>query len=118
MIIDDEEMILEIGTTLLEELGYTVLKARDGGEALTIFQKDRERIDLVVLDMIMPGMGGSEVFKKLKEINRDIKVLLSSGYSNDGEASELMSRGCDGFIQKPFSIATFSRIIREILDSK
>lgn len=118
LIIDDEEMILDIGATLLEELGYTVLKAQDGREALTLFEENRNRIDLVILDMIMPGMGGREVFERLKEVKRDIKVLLSSGYSNDGEASELMNKGCDGFIQKPFSIATFSRIIREILDGK
>ena len=118
LIIDDEEMVLDIGATILEELGYTVLKALDGRQALAFFEENRERIDLIILDMIMPGMGGSEIFEELKNIRGDIKVLLSSGYSNDGEASELMSRGCDGFIQKPFSIAAFSRIIREILDGK
>jgi PAS domain S-box-containing protein len=118
LIIDDEEMILDIGVTLLEELGYTVLKASDGREALALFEENREKIDLVILDMIMPGMGGREVFERLKDIKRDVKVLLSSGYSNNGEASELMNKGCDGFIQKPFSIANFSGIIREILDSR
>ncbi len=118
LIVDDEEMILDISTALLEELGYSVIKASDGREAMTLFEENRGSIDLVVLDMVMPGMGGREIFEKIKEIKQDIKVLLSSGYSNDGEPSELMSKGCDGFIQKPFSIATFSQIIREILDGK
>jgi len=72
----------------------------------------------VILDMIMPVMGGGETYDRLKETNPDIKVLLSSGYSINGEASEILDRGCNGFIQKPFNVKELSRRIREILDKK
>ncbi|MCK4790202.1 MAG: response regulator, partial [Desulfobacteraceae bacterium] len=71
----------------------------------------------VILDMIMPDMGGGETYGRLKAINPDIKVLLSSGYSIDGQAKEILERGCHGFIQKPFNLKQLSRKIREILDN-
>jgi len=71
---------------------------------------------MVILDMIMPGMGGGETYDCLKEINPDIRVLLSSGYSINGQANEILERGCDGFIQKPFSMKDLSQKLREILD--
>ncbi len=75
-------------------------------------------INLVILDLIMPGMGGGETFDKLRELNPKVKVLLSSGYSLEGEAAEVMARGCDGFIQKPFDPKTLSEAIHQILDQK
>ena len=74
--------------------------------------------DLVILDMIMPGMSGGETYDRLKEISPDIRVLLSSGYSIDGQAAEILKRGCSGFIQKPFNIEQLSQKIREILAEK
>ena len=76
----------------------------------------RYGIDLVVLDMIMPETGGAQVFDTLKGINPNLKVLLSSGYSLNGQASEILARGCNGFIQKPFDLDSLSQKIREILD--
>ena len=73
---------------------------------------------MVLLDMVMPEMGGGEIYNRLKEINPDIKVLLSSGYSIDGQATEILKRGCDGFIQKPFDMQGLSQRIRKILDKK
>ncbi len=73
---------------------------------------------MVLLDMVMPEMGGGEIYNRLKEINPDIKVLLSSGYSIDGQATEILKRGCDGFIQKPFDMLRLSQRIRKILDLK
>ena len=73
---------------------------------------------MVILDMIMPDMGGGETYDRMKEINPDIKVLLSSGYSIEGRATEILERGCDSFIQKPFNMRQLSQKIREILDSK
>ncbi|MFO7707791.1 MAG: response regulator, partial [Desulfobacterales bacterium] len=87
-----------------------------GPEALDIYRLNRDRIDLVIMDMIMPGMGGGETFDRLKKINPNVKVLLSSGYSINGQASKIMERGCDGFIQKPFNIKQLSAMIRGILD--
>jgi two-component system, cell cycle sensor histidine kinase and response regulator CckA len=116
LLIDDEEMILEVGSGLLQELGYTVVTALSGPEALGIYTARQSEIAMVVMDMIMPGMGGGETFDRLKEINPAVKVLLSSGYSINGQASHIMERGCDGFIQKPFTMQQLSARMREILD--
>jgi PAS domain S-box-containing protein len=117
LLVDDEEMVADVGQKMLQKLGYKVALANSGREAVAIFKRMPHRIDLVVLDMIMPDMGGSETFDQLKILAPDVKVLLSSGYSIDGQASQIMERGCNGFIQKPFNLKLFSRKIREILDA-
>jgi CheY-like chemotaxis protein len=109
-------MIIEVGEEILQALGYKVLPAVSGKEALEIYKNKKDSIDMVILDMIMPGMGGGETYDNLKQINPDIKVLLSSGYSISGQAAEILERGCDGFIQKPFKLRQLSVKIREILD--
>ncbi len=118
LLIDDEKMILDVGLELLEELGYTVLSAMSGQEAIDVFQKDEDNIDLVIMDMIMPGMGGGETFDRLKEINPEVKVLLSSGYSINGQATKIIRRGCDGFIQKPFNMNQLAEKIQKILTGR
>jgi CheY-like chemotaxis protein len=118
LLVDDEPMIIDVGKQLIESLGYRVLVAMNGNEAIEIYKRDMDRIDLVILDMIMPGMSGGEVYDKLKEISPEIRVLLSSGYSINGKATEILKRGCDGFIQKPFNSKDLSRKLREILDKK
>jgi two-component system cell cycle sensor histidine kinase/response regulator CckA len=118
LLIDDEEMIIKVGKELLQELGYEVLSARSGQEAIELYEKNTDKIDLVIMDMIMPGMGGGETFDRLKKINRDIKVLLSSGYSINGQASKILERGCDGFIQKPFNLVQLSDKIKQIISKK
>ena len=118
LLIDDEDTIIDVGQEIIKALGYTVLVARSGKEAIEIYEKNKEKIDMVLLDMIMPDMGGGETYDRMKEINPDIKVLLSSGYSIDGEATEILKRGCDGFIQKPFDMQELSQRIRKILDKK
>ncbi len=115
LLVDDEEVILDVSEKVLKVLGYKVLVARSGAEAIEIFKKHLDTIDLVLLDIIMPHMGGGEVYDRLKEISPVVKVLLLSGYSIDGEASKIMSRGCNGFIQKPFDIMQLSQSIRAIL---
>jgi PAS domain S-box-containing protein len=116
LLVDDEEMIIEVGEEILQTLGYKVLPAVSGKEALEIYKNKKDSIDMVILDMIMPGMGGGETYDNLKQINPEIKVLLSSGYSISGQAAEILERGCDGFIQKPFKLRQLSIKIREILD--
>lgn len=101
---------------MLNALGYKVLLAKSGKEALEVFKKNKEKIDLVILDMIMPVMSGGEVFDMLNNISPHIKVILSSGYSMEGQAAEILKRGCNGFIQKPFNIGNLSKKIREVLD--
>jgi len=118
LLIDDEEMIIKVGQELLQELGYKVIAARSGEEAIRLYLKNADKIDLVVMDMIMPGMGGGETFDNLKAINPDIKVLLSSGYSINGQASKILERGCDGFIQKPFNLNQLSEKIQRIIAKK
>ena len=118
LLIDDEKMILEVGCELLEELGYTVLCALSGPEALDIFQKNSDKIDLVIMDMIMPGMGGGETFDRLRKINPEVKVLLSSGYSVNGQATKILRRGCDGFIQKPFNLNQLAEKIGSIMGKR
>ena len=116
LLVDDEEMIIDVGCQLLEKLGYTVLEARGGKEAIQIYQENRDNIDMIILDMIMPDLGGSEVYDKIKTIDPGVKVLLSSGYSVDGQATEILKRGCNGFIQKPFNLKKLSKKIREVLN--
>jgi CheY-like chemotaxis protein len=86
-----------------------------GKEEIDIFQKDRGKFDLVIMDMIMPEMGGGETFDRLKKIDPDVKVLLSSGYSINGQATKILRRGCDGFIQKPFNMNQLAEKVQKIL---
>ncbi len=118
LLVDDEDMVIEGCGELLDKMGYTVSTAKGGKDAIETYQKKKTPIDLVILDMIMPDMDGGETYKRLKEINPDIKVLLSSGYSIDDQAAGILKRGCDGFIHKPFNIMDLSIKIREILDKK
>ena len=115
LLIDDEDMIIEVGQELLEALGHKVLLAKCGEEAISVYKRNRSQIDMVILDLIMPGMGGGETYDKLKEIDSNVRILLSSGYSVNGQARKIMERGCDGFIQKPFNIEELSMKIRDIL---
>ncbi len=116
LLVDDEEVIIEVGKELLETMGYRVLIAKDGEEAIAIYKKHLDDIDIVVLDMVMPNMGGGKAYDRMKEINPEIKVLLSSGFSINGEASEILARGCNGFIQKPFTMKELSGRVSKILE--
>ena len=116
LFVDDEDIIIRVGKDMIESLAYEVLIAENGKEAIEIYKKNMDKIDMVMLDIIMPVMDGGETYDKLKEINPDIKVLLSSGYGINGQATEILDRGCNGFIQKPFNMRALSKKIRDILD--
>jgi len=116
LFVDDEDMVTDVGNEMLKVLGHNTLIAKSGKEAIEALKKDKGNIDLVILDMIMPDMSGGETYDRIKEIDPDIKVLLSSGYSIDGQADEIIDRGCDAFIQKPFKIKELSMRIREVMD--
>jgi PAS domain S-box-containing protein len=103
LIVDDEEQVLRVCARLVGRLGYRVLTAGTGAEAIACYEAEADAIDLVILDMIMPDMSGSAVFDRLKEIDPDASVLLCTGYSIDAKASELLARGCRGHIQKPYT---------------
>jgi CheY-like chemotaxis protein len=116
MLVDDESMVLEVCKNMLEFLGYQVYVAGSGQEALAVYMEKQKEIDLVILDMIMPGISGGETFDRLREIDPAVRVLLSSGYSINGQAQEIMNRGCNGFLQKPFRLEKLSLSGREVLD--
>jgi len=115
LLVDDEEMVVDVGKQMLERLGYEVLTAASGRDAVDIYKQNGDKIDLVLLDMIMPDMGGGETFDLLRQVNPEVKVILSSGYSIDGKAQDILSRGCNGFIQKPFSLNKLSQKLKDIL---
>jgi CheY-like chemotaxis protein len=116
LVVDDEDHILDACKAMLTKLGYNTMLALSGEEAVEIFRRDNGRIDLIILDMVMPGMDGLTAYEHLKEINPDVKFILSSGYSLTGVVKEILDKGCDEYIQKPFSLSQISLITRELLD--
>lgn len=104
LLIDDEEMAMEVGTQVLEHLGYRVLQARSGKEALEKLKENNHTIDVVILDMVMPEMTGIETFEQIKADFPRAKILLASGFIQDEEARRLLEHGADGFIKKPFLV--------------
>ncbi|MGD9136703.1 MAG: response regulator, partial [Desulfobacterales bacterium] len=118
LLVDDESMIIDVSVQMLKKMGYEVLTAHNGREAIDIFSQNNDKVTIVVLDLVMPGMNGGEVYERLKQIDNNVKVLLSSGYSIDGQAAEILNRGCDGFIQKPFKLNELSYKLREIISKQ
>lgn len=115
LLVEDEEIVASIGEKMLTRLGYRVWIACNGNKAIELYEQRRSDIELVILDMVMPGMGGGEIFDRLRSINPQVAVLLSSGYSLNSQAMEIMKRGCRGFIQKPFNIEKLNQKINEVL---
>ena len=115
LLVDDEERILTVGREICKALGYSVITVDSGKEALKIYKKKKNKINIVILDMIMPEMNGLETFLELKKLNANIKVLLSTGYSIDEKAQEMLRQGCKGYILKPYSVIDFSHKLREVL---
>jgi CheY-like chemotaxis protein len=115
LLVDDEEMVLSVGQEMLRYLGYKVITAQSGRAAIDVVNNQGKELDLVILDIIMPEMGGGETFDIIHEHQPELPVLLCSGYSLNDKASEILERGCDGFIQKPFDLDRLSRRVREIL---
>lgn len=115
LLVDDEDVVLEIVAEMLRSLDCKVVTCKDGDEAVKYYKKSWKHIDLVILDMVMPKMDGRETFLAMREINPDVKVILSSGYSINGKAHELLDEGVMAFIQKPYRRAILSQRIAEIL---
>jgi DNA-binding NtrC family response regulator len=111
LIVDDEEMMLDIEDLMLQRIGYNTLKASNSTEACQLYKNEKEHIDLVVLDLIMPGENGTTTYKRLKRINPDIRVLISTGFGRDGNLEEILTDSHNGFIQKPFK---FEELIKKI----
>jgi CheY-like chemotaxis protein len=115
LLVDDEAMLREVGSDLLQDLGYTVYLAEDGEQALAMFSANRSSISLVILDVIMPKMAGKDAFLQLREQAPDLKILFCSGFSPEGTGAELMQLGAAGFIQKPYTRSALSRAVAEAL---
>ena len=111
-------MIIGVGKALLEELGYHVIVAKNGERAVDAVVRNGHDIQLVILDLIMPGMDGGKTFDRIRELQPLLPVILSSGYSLNGQANAIMERGCSGFIQKPFNIYELSEQVRRVLDQR
>jgi signal transduction histidine kinase/CheY-like chemotaxis protein len=116
LVVDDEKIVAQTGAAMLEKIGFEVLVACSAQAALETFAAHSEKVELVLLDMVMPGASGEEIFRELKAIDPHVKIILCSGYSIHGEASRIMAQGCDGFLQKPFSLEKLSAKIYEIID--
>ena len=114
LVVDDEEIVRRIARTALERAGYTVLLAADGREAVEVFRREAGEIRLVSLDMTMPGRSGEETFRQLREIRRDVPVLVSSGYT-EVEVLERFGDSIDGYLHKPYGITDLARAVHAAL---
>jgi CheY-like chemotaxis protein len=117
LIVDDQETIWDFLIEGLQKLGYSVLLAENGADAVEIYKNNPGQIDLVLLDMIMPKLGGHKTFYQIKAIDPEAKILLSSGYVSEEEVNDLLSRGAEGFLPKPHRLKTLAAEIRRILDA-
>jgi DNA-binding NtrC family response regulator len=118
LIVDDHETIWDFLIDVLQKLGYCVLLAENGLDAVEIYRSNPSEIDLVLLDMIMPKSGGHETFLKLKAIDPQVKVLLSSGFVNEKAVEDLLAQGACGFLPKPHRLPVVAKAIRDVLDGK
>lgn len=116
LLVDDEKVITEVAASMLTSLGYEVLIASNGEEAVSVYQEHQTRIDLVIMDIVMPGMGGGEAIDLIRAINPSAKVMLCSGYSLDGAVEAIMKKGVQIFLKKPFKLKDFCQKIRDALD--
>jgi len=118
LIVDDEEKILDIEDFMLQKIGYNTLKARNSAEACQLYHDEKEHIDFVILDMIMPDENGTTTYKRLKRINPDIRVLISTGFGRDRNLEEILTDSHNEFIQKPFRFKEFIKKIDTILPKR
>ena len=118
LLVDDEQEVLNVGKNFFEKLGYTPLIAHNGLEAVELFKVYKDQISLVVLDLIMPIMDGKQAFAQIKAIKNDTRFIITTGYTVDEKLENLLRQGYHGFIQKPFSLHEFSKVIRTILDKR
>jgi len=118
LVVDDEELIRNSASEMLEECGYSVIKAENGEQAIELYQQHRDTISAVLLDLVMPVLSGKETYQALKQINPEVIVLLSSGFRHDARVDEILSAGAAGFIQKPYSFKDLTKTVKQLTDLK
>ncbi|MBU0514357.1 MAG: response regulator [Proteobacteria bacterium] len=116
LLVDDERPILEIGEEILGQYGYSILTASSGEEALEIYGREGPRIDLVILDLSMPGMGGHKCLKELRAVDPRVRVIIATGYSTQSLSGAAIESQARGFISKPYSLFGLLKMVREVLD--
>ena len=117
LIVDDEFQVRDLLKRLLEREGYSVLLAEDGRQAVRLYRQHGDEIDLVLLDMSMPQMDGPETFERLRELDPQVRVLISSGHTADSQVQEILAAGVLGFLQKPYHISSILYKVRQALDA-
>ncbi|HOD55529.1 MAG TPA: response regulator, partial [Candidatus Cloacimonadota bacterium] len=118
LLIDDEELIRITASAILSSLGYQVILAENGEEGVLIFKENMEKIDLIILDMIMPVMGGRETFRHIREISESVPVIIASGFAKEEDMKALKKQGVGGFLQKPFRRAELAEMVATKLMTK
>jgi CheY-like chemotaxis protein len=118
LLVDDEPLVRDLGSEILRSYGYQILQACDGLEAIEIYEKKGSEIDLVILDLLMPNLSGNETFKRLRQLDRKVKILICSGYSSRGNESEALDRGQAPLVHKPFKPEELGHAVRRALDEE
>jgi two-component system cell cycle sensor histidine kinase/response regulator CckA len=118
LLVDDEDSIRKMGEQFLTEARYKVLTANNGREAVEVYRSNRDEVALVLLDLIMPDIGGKQCLEELLKINSKVKVVIASGYSVNGQARDVMDCGAKGFVSKPYGMRDLLEVVRRVLDSQ
>ena len=116
LLVEDEESVQDLGRRILERFGYTVITAGNGVEALDIFRSERAKIELVILDLIMPEMDGIACFRYLRELDPDLKIIITSGYNPDQKTKDSLTKKADGFVSKPFDMGQMLKVVQQVLE--
>jgi CheY-like chemotaxis protein len=117
LLVDDEEPIRDSGHQVLSSFGYKVITAEDGENAIQIFEQEKEKIDLVILDLIMPGMGGKHCLERMMQINPKAKVVIASGFSADENTKKSIDKLAKGFVKKPYDMQQILYVARDVLEN-
>jgi two-component system cell cycle sensor histidine kinase/response regulator CckA len=118
LVIEDEEAVIDVSRAMLEHLGFNILEARSGAEALKVARSHDGPIDLALLDIGLPDMDGRKLYPLIKEARPDMKAIVSSGYAIEGPAQEILMAGAEGWIQKPYTFQAFSEKVSEVLNGR
>jgi DNA-binding NtrC family response regulator len=116
LVVDDEEMIKDIARDILARYGYTVLTAGGGEEAVEVYRKHKKEIAVVVLDIMLPDVGGWEVFRRIRESDPAAQVIIASGYNHERDANDHLVEGAVRFVQKPYRLASLVGMVREVIE--